>query len=120
MAVVDWANGDLELQEFYSRVLKARAGNAALAQGDMRDIWVGGDQCIAYLRSAGDNRVIVALNFDARPVKSAVRVQLEGNRGRAVTLVDEITGDQMRKTAGELTNLNVDLAPYGCRIISVR
>ncbi len=120
VAVVDWANGDLELQEFYSRALRARARNAALTQGDVRDIWVGGDQCIAYLRSADDNRVIVALNFGGKPVKSVVRALLEGNRNRTVTLVDEITGEQMRKTAGDLANLSVDLAPYGCRIISVR
>ncbi|MEW5978769.1 MAG: alpha-amylase family glycosyl hydrolase [Acidobacteriota bacterium] len=120
VAVVDWANGDLELQAFYSRVLKARARNAALTRGDMRDIWMGGDPCIAYLRSAEDNRVIVALNFDAKPVKSKVRVSLVGNANRVVTLVDEITGDEKRLTAGDLANLSVDLAPYGCRIFSIR
>jgi hypothetical protein len=67
--VVDWEHGDAALQEFYSRVLKARAANAALVRGDIRDIWQGGDRCIAYLRSARDNRVLVELNFDSKPAK---------------------------------------------------
>jgi glycosidase len=115
--VVDWAHGDAALQAFYSRVLKARAANAALVRGDIRDIWLEGDRCIAYLRCADDNRVLVALNFDSQPAKSRVRVPLEGKWDRGVTVVDEITGRQLRKTAGEMANLDVDLAPYGCRIL---
>lgn len=120
VAVVDWEHGDKVLQDFYERVLKARAGHAALVRGDMRDIWVRGDKCIAYLRTAADDRVLVALNFDAKPAKSVVRVAFDGKMDRTLTLVDEITGEKTQKMVGEVEALEVALEPYGYRIISIR
>ena len=54
------------LYNLYRRLMAARRISAALTEGDYRLLTVG-DQALAYLREAGRERVLVALNFGDAP-----------------------------------------------------
>jgi alpha-glucosidase len=47
----------------YRRLLRYRRGSPALYGGDYRPLDVGDDDCFVYLRTAGDERRLIALNF---------------------------------------------------------
>ncbi len=49
----------------YRRLLWYRRGSPALYGGDYRPLDVGDDDCFVYLRTAGDERRLIALNFAA-------------------------------------------------------
>ena len=49
----------------YRRLLWYRRGSPALYGGDYRSLDVGDDDCFVYLRTAGDERRLIALNFAA-------------------------------------------------------
>jgi len=47
----------------YRRLLRYRRSSPALYGGDYRPLDVGDDDCFVYLRTAGDERRLIALNF---------------------------------------------------------
>jgi alpha-amylase len=64
---IEWT-GKYELNDFYSALLALRRRNAAMRAGDagvvVRRIHTGADdRCFGYIRSAGDDEVVVLLNF---------------------------------------------------------
>jgi alpha-glucosidase len=54
------------LYNLYRRLLALRRASAALTRGSYRPFTVT-DELFCYLREAGDERVMVALNFSAKP-----------------------------------------------------
>ncbi|MBZ5667993.1 MAG: hypothetical protein LAO30_25835, partial [Acidobacteriia bacterium] len=120
--VVDWAKGDSSLEAFYDRVMKVRASNRALSSGDIRDVWKSGDKSIAFLRSAGDNHVLVVLNFDSKPAKFTAGIPL-GEFGLSLQqqykLQDELTGKAVVRPGKALENFEVNLEPYGQQVLTI-
>ena len=72
----------------YRRLLWYRRGSPALVGGSYRPLDPGCDDCFVYLREAGSERRLVALNFAARecrvsvPGESAGRVVISTHRDR--------------------------------------
>jgi len=120
--VVDWSGGDVDLESFYERVMKIRAGNKALLAGSLQDAWKSGDKAISYLRTAGDSHVIVTLNFGPRAIHCKVGVPaagFESRPGRGFVVRDEFSGEAKNYQAGQLENLEISLPPYGYQILSI-
>jgi alpha-glucosidase len=71
------------------RLIWYRKGSAALRGGDYRSLADAPDGCYAYLRTAGDERLLVALNFTGQPLEYEVggpeagRLELATDPGRA-------------------------------------
>ncbi len=114
--VVDWSAPDRELEAFYKLVVGARARNRALLSGDIADVWKSGDKAIAFLRTVEDNRVLVALNFDSKAARFTVSLAAAGARS---TVRDELAGTTNVATAGSLAAMELNLEPYGYRILSI-
>jgi cyclomaltodextrinase / maltogenic alpha-amylase / neopullulanase len=120
--VVDWSKADSDLQSFYQSVLKVRAGNKALYSGDFEDVWKSGDKSIAFLRSAGTSRVVVALNFDSKPAHLTVAIPLQAHglaADRKYRLQDELTGESSVRQGNQLENLDLILPPYGQQVFAI-
>lgn len=113
--LVDWSAADRDLQAFYKSVVRARATNHALESGEIANVWKSGDNAVAFLRSAQGSRVLVALNFGPRPVRFTVSVHATG----PATVRDELSGAEARHSAANLDALELDLEPYGYRVLSI-
>jgi alpha-glucosidase len=82
----------------FRRLIWFRKGSPALRGGDYRSLPDAPGGLYAYLRSAGDERLLVALNFTGQPLDH----QVEGaDQGRL-----ELSTDPSRPTGEE-----IDLAP---------
>ena len=57
------SSGLTSILNLYRRLLWYRRGSPALYGGDYRSLDVGDDDCFVYLRTAGDERRLIALNF---------------------------------------------------------
>ena len=117
--VVDWAAGDRDLENFYRQVVKARSTHDALTSGDIRDAWKSGDKAIAFLRSSGNSRVLVALNFASKPVRFTASIhsgEWERRQKTAYTLRDELSGASSTQRRSEL---DLRLQPYEYQIINI-
>jgi len=69
----------------FRRLIWYRKGSAALRGGDYRSLPDAPGGCYAYLRTAGDERLLVALNFTGQPLE----YQVEGHaRGRLELATD--------------------------------
>ncbi len=120
--VVDWAKGDADMQAFYTKILQIRSGNPAMLHGDLKDVWKSGDKAIAFLRTHKDNSVLVALNFDSSAAKCIAGVASGGLRlkpGEKYRLRDEITGEETLREGKALEGLELELPPFGHRIIRI-
>jgi alpha-glucosidase len=80
----------------FRRLIWYRKGSDALRDGDYRSLPDAPGGCYAYLRTAGDERLLVALNFTGQPLE----YQVDGSaQGRL-----ELTTDPGR-TTGEAVDL---------------
>jgi alpha-glucosidase len=70
----------------YRRLIRSRTGSAALRGGDYRSLPDAPDGCFAYLRAAGEERLLVALNFTGQPLE--YRTGLGAERGRLELATD--------------------------------
>ena len=113
--VVDWKAADRDLKAFYKRVGAVRAANPALQSGDFVDAWKSGDKALAFLRTAGANRVLVVINFGSTPSHFFVSVPA----ATASTLRDELSGASSSHTAEGLRALELNVAPHGYRIFTI-
>ena len=120
--IVDWTKGDSDLEAFYAKILKIRSGNPAMLSGDLKDVWGSGDKAIIFLRTRGEHAALVALNFDSKAVKctAAVTVAMPGSKAEtSYRLRDEITGIESVHTGKALQRLELELPPFGHRIIRI-
>ena len=62
----------------FRRLIWYRKGSAALRGGDYRALPDAPDGCYAYLRTAGDERQLVALNFTGQPLEYQVEGPAQG------------------------------------------
>jgi alpha-glucosidase len=70
----------------YRRLIAYRKGSAALRGGDYRSLPDAPDGCFAYLRTAGEERLLVALNFTGQPLSFSPA--LGADRGRLELATD--------------------------------
>jgi alpha-glucosidase len=89
----------------YRRMIWYRKGSPALRAGDYRSLPDAPDGCYAYLRSAGDERLLVALNFTGQPLDYQVP---EGRPGRGRL---ELATDPGRAAGEEVGLLPLRLGP---------
>ena len=121
--VVDWEGGDYILEEFYTKVLKIRSENEALQYGDISNIWIEGDNIIAFLRNYGDSYVIVALNFNSETARSNLSISIDElglDSEVEYALHDELNCETLVFKGKDLKNFEMILAPYGSRIITIK
>jgi alpha-glucosidase len=71
------------LYNLYRRLIAARRASAALARGSYRRL-AATDEVLSYLREAGDQRVMVALNFGTKPAA----VPVPGGKGTILVFTD--------------------------------
>ncbi len=120
--VVDWAKGDHNLEQFYAQVLRGRATNNALLDGDIQDVWKSGGRAITFLRSKGKNHVLVALNFGQESVHCTIGIpvtKLGWSAKRKYRLKDQITGQETVRQGKDLENLDLSIKPYGYQIVKL-
>jgi alpha-glucosidase len=70
----------------YRRLIRYRKGSAALRAGGYRSLPDAPDGCLAYLRTAGQERLLVALNFTGQPL--SFTPALGADRGRLELATD--------------------------------
>jgi alpha-glucosidase len=87
----------------FRRLIWYRRGSPALHGGDYRSLPDAPGGCYAYVRTAGDERLLVALNFTAEPLAYQVG---EADRGRL-----ELSTDPSRPTGEELSLRPLHLGP---------
>jgi alpha-glucosidase len=87
----------------HRRLVWYRKGSPALHGGDYRSLPDAPGGCYAYLRTAGDERLLVALNFTGETLEYQVG---EADRGRL-----ELSTDRSRATGGELSLRPLRLGP---------
>jgi glycosidase len=87
----------------YRRLIWYRRGSPALNGGGYRSLPDTPGGCYAYARSAGDERLLVALNFTGEPLEYQVG---EADRGRL-----ELSTDPSRTTGEQLSLRPLRLGP---------
>ena len=90
------------MHDYTATLAKARAAHEALRRGDFRTLMVSGP-VYAYLRTAGTDRVVVALNAGGTAATASLDLGALGNPTQAVNLV---TGETVQLGDGTL-----ELAP---------
>lgn len=113
--VVNWGAGDHELEAFYKRVVRVRTANRALCSSEITNVWNSGDKALGFLRTAGGNRMLVALNFGAEPARFDVSIPARSG----VTLTEQLSGTAATHSRAELARLPLHLEPWGYRIFSI-
>jgi len=79
----------------YRRLLWYRRGSAALRQGGYRSLTDTPGGLYAYLRTEGDERLLVALNFTGRPLRYDVGALAPAGRLELSTHPDRLPGGQV-------------------------
>jgi alpha-glucosidase len=98
------------------RLIWYRKGSAALRGGDYRSLPDAPGGCFAYLRTAGDERLLVALNFTGQPLEYEAdlgpdhgRLELATDPGRAAG--EEVGLHPLRLGPDQGVVVRVDDAP---------
>jgi alpha-glucosidase len=79
----------------YRRLIRSRTGSAALRGGDYRSLPDAPDGCFAYLRAAGEERLLVALNFTGQPLEYRTGLGAEGGRLELATDPERAAGEEV-------------------------
>jgi glycosidase len=108
---VDWNNGDNNLKDFYRKVFQIRNTNNALKYGSFENVWERGDNNYAYLRTSGNNTVIVVLNFKGKTTTSTLNLPLTQD----IVLYDELNDE--RFTVSDPANFEISVPAYNGRIL---
>jgi alpha-glucosidase len=79
----------------YRRLIRSRTGSAALRGGDYRSLPDAPEGCFAYLRAAGEERLLVALNFTGQPLEYRTGLGAEGGRLELATDPERAAGEEV-------------------------
>ena len=101
----DYRNANVELERtdassllsLYRRLIELRRAEPALTVGDYAAL-PAGDDLVAYMRKAGRRRLLIVLNFGARPR----RFNLNELEAQAVLLLSTYLDRERKKLAAEL------------------
>ena len=78
-----------------------------------------GDRILAWTWDAGDERLLVAVNWAGSNSQARIRVPWNDLRGRGVTLTDALSGDSFERAGDELAaeGLYVDLGAWSYHVL---
>jgi alpha-amylase len=102
---IEWT-GRYELQNFYEALLSLRKRNRALRGGDSSVVTrrlhpQSGDGCFAFFRTAGEDEVLVLLNFSAGPLSlPGASLPLQGTFRNVFTGLDFVFSADLPSAAG--------------------
>ncbi len=121
------------LRAFYAKVLKLCNSEPAIREGAFFDLMyvnyenptVDPHRHYLFLRSHGDETLVVAANFDSRPHTLQVNIpahafELLGLPQGTCVAQELLTGDKMQKTFSPDAPFAVALAPYGAAVWRIR
>jgi len=100
-----------EMFNLYKKLLKIREEYKAIKEGEIENVWEGGDNVIAYLRKYEDEKVVVVVNFQNRSVKAFLKIPFE----KGAILYDLL--NNQRLSIDDPDNFAITLAPYEARIL---
>lgn len=86
-----------EFPKFYKRIMEVRRASTALRRGTLE--WLNNSdesRLVTFLRRAGNEEVVVAINFSNRPFWGLIQYSKEGN-GKAIPVSLESWGYQILK-----------------------
>ena len=100
-----------EMFNLYKKLLRIRKEYRAIKEGEIENVWKGGDNVIAYLRKYEDEKVVVVVNFRNRSVKAFLKIPFE----KGEVLYDLL--NNQRFLIDDPDNFAITLAPYEARIL---
>jgi cyclomaltodextrinase len=115
---VDWSR-PRSLESLWKTLIHLRKNHKALSRGEMIRVQTSRDEYVyAFSRSAGDDRILVVLNFSAGATD--VNVSLPFERGfpgrKSLVLIDVISGEQIAVDRGRVGQLELRIEPNGYRV----
>jgi len=114
---VDWNNADYNLRNFYIKISEIRNSHMALKYGgkeSISNVWKSGDSVYAYLRSYGNENVIVIINFLNK--EATAYVDLPVSKGAVA--YDELNDKDY--VVNEPDNFKISIPAYGSIILVSR
>jgi len=108
---------DRDASPFLTRVkalIMLRNRVPALRRGDFTEV-LARDPIYAFVRTLGDDRVLVALNSSDRPIDASTPI---GHRPWAEVGLIDLLGGEVVKPAGDAAAIKLE--PFGARILAVK
>jgi glycosidase len=118
---VDWSQPQ-RMAELTRTLFRLRRDHPALSRGQMlRFPGSAPDTVYAFIRAAGKDRILVVLNFSASARRIALEVPVDRvlPGARRVVLRDLLEGGEEKIEASALANKEIDLPPWGYRILEL-
>jgi neopullulanase len=103
---------DHDLRAFFKRCIALRKAHPALRDGEWK-VLSAEKGAVVYLRSLGEDRVVVAINNSAQTYH--VDVKVENSLPEGLTMKDYFGGGAARVTAGSISGLAI--APYSGAVL---
>ena len=115
---VDW-NRSSDMKELYKKLFQMRKQHKALSRGEMIRAVSSQDQDVyAFFRVAGNDKVLVLLNFSSEPRYTSISVPMETifPGEKMVTMKEIFTDSRVEFTTETSPQVILTLEPYGYRI----
>jgi len=104
-----------EMFNLYKKLLKIREKSKALKEGEIENVWRGGDNVIAYLRKYENESVIVVVNFLNKQAISTLNLSF---LPKGTVLYDELNNET--HIVNESGNFKISVSAYGARILTIK
>lgn len=125
------SNSEKTLRDYYKKILTLCNKETALAQGDFFDLmYVNGDTLdtcrqYAFMRHTRGVLLIIAVNFDDKPVKTSIRIpqhafDLYDIRPGVMSARELTTGVSESRTLSPERSFDIDLKPFGACVWKMR
>ncbi len=105
---IRWENQNKTICDFYKNLIHLRRGHAAMASKNIKVLKNNqGQSVVTFLKSAGENEVLVILNFSSQRTKIKITLPAEYHSINWQNLLNNgetITGQELR---------NIEIKPYG-------
>lgn len=116
-------SSDETLEPFYKQMLQIRANHPAIRYGEIHDIWNGGDNAIAFLRTYENDHVLAIMNFADTQNSCKLRIPLEKiglSESSTYILYNELTGEKQSILGSNLYDFAINLDSYDFKILSIQ
>jgi len=99
LSLDDASNNDL--LEYYRRLMRLRARSAALQFGQMQNIWVSGDEIIAFTRIWNDEVIVAVANFKTSAAAAEIQVPMQESPRQDSMLENVLSGERLDLHGGD-------------------
>ena len=103
-----------DMFNFYKKLLKIREKSRAIKEGEIENVWKGGDNVIAYLRKYENESVVVVVNFLNKTAVSTLNLSF---LPKGTVLYDELNDEAF--IVNEPSNFKISVPAYGARILTL-